>query len=166
MKRLSRYPSSIIIHLSLVLLMTGCSSRQQTLQTVTVDSTSFSSCSQLHTELKLRKSDSISSSLVRDHIDFHEGLGHIEIHTDGSVSISGAKSITTSRSSTESLSHSSLSRTDSVGSQTGKKTFSETSVTTVQPSSTSMKTSLIIGCTVFVIIIVLVIYRRISAALK
>lgn len=150
----------IIPYLFILLLLCGCRSHKQPGEEVAVDSLYSSVCTHLRTDVTLNTSDSISSSVAYGRVDFNDGQGHIDIHSDGTVSISGAKSIITTLYSSDSHSITSLSHVDSVDSRSEMKSYSEMSVKKFEPIQKSGSYRVIIMLfLLFAIIMAFLIYR-------
>lgn len=112
----------------------------------------------IHSLTNIEHSESITTHLAQDHMEFSDGAGEITINPNGEVSIKGLKSADLMHHDTHTQSITTVSTNDSITVQSLAKTAKATDTTTkaisTNPtvSSTWLKTLLIIALTIIVIL--------------
>ncbi len=111
----------------------------------------------VHSLTNIEKTESISSCIAQDHLEFSDGAGEIKIHPNGEVSIKGLKSAYLMHQNTHKQSEASVVTSDSITATSQEKSTKTTTSATKTNTSIPISSSTWIKIIFFIIIIILII---------
>ena len=105
----------------------------------------------------IEKTESISSCITQDHLEFSDGAGEIRINSIGEVSIKGLKSAYLMRQNAHEQSVTTAATTDSITAKSQEKSAKITTFATKAEAKIPVSSSIWIKIIFFIIIIILLI---------